>query len=362
MSIIDRIKKAKVSLQAGDLPYIPHPPELGGFTKVFPGRLKGDVTCVTGSTGSAKTSLTKYLIFKAIEWAIKNNKNYHVIWFGLEESKEQFEFTLLSWLLYKESRGKTRYNIEHFEGLGKTVNDADLPYIELMEDTFDKFMSYVSFHDLTLNSFGIYKEVRDFARSRGTFYYKNTPLTLEDLQAQRKWDRYQATDEKEYIEVVVDHISLLTVQKDEKDTREAMTNLLKHLRIHAAKMFKYSVVIVQQQALEMENLDHIKEKYVYASVQGLGNNKELSRDYLNIIGITNINKVGIKIAEVENGSINVSGLQDFQRVIGILKRRYGKANKKYLTYFDGCVGWFHEIDVLNIQKYTEQIKKYETED
>ena len=100
-------------------------------------------------------------------------------------------------------------------------------------------------------------------------------------------------------------------------------------------------------------MDHIKEDQVYASVQGLGDAKTLSRAYLNIIGITNINRYNKKLAYVDEGSISINGLGDYQRVIGILKRRYGKSNKRYLMFFDGCDGWFQHLKKEVLPKYIE---------
>jgi len=90
-------------------------------------------------------------------------------------------------------------------------------------------------------------------------------------------------------------------------------------------------------------------------------NKRIGRDYLNIIGITNLNRYGLKTSKVETGEINISGLGDYQRTIGILKRRYGKANKRFLMFFDGCTGVFKEIEKEHLDKYGQLAKKYDKE-
>lgn len=362
MKIGEKIRKNRVDFLAGVQNYIPHPKELGKFTEYFPGRMKGDITCITGGTSSAKTSLCKFLVFKAIEWAIENKKNYKVKWFGLEESTEQFEYSLLSHLIYKESKGRVRYNIENFEGIGKSVLDEHIEKIESMQEVFDQYMSYIEFDELTANSYGIYKETRDLAISRGKFSYKGNLLNKEQIIAGERWDKYSPDDPNELIEVVIDHLSELHVQENEKSLNDAMTNLMKNLRLRVAKGFNYSVIPIQQQMLEMENLDHVKENFVYASLQGLGDNKTVSRAYLNVIGITNINRYGLRIANTVNGSYDISQLQDFQRVIGILKRRYGTVNRKIGCYFDGCCGYFEQLPPIatpEMSKVVEKIKSYQ---
>lgn len=364
MNILNKIKENFLLFQKGEKNYIPHPKELGKFTQWFAGRLPGDVTCITGGTSSAKTSLTKLFVFKAIEWAIENNKDYHVLWFGLEESEEQFEYSLLSFLIYQKSKGEVRYNIEHFEGLGKSIEEKHLKSIENIMPLFEKYKSYITFYETVSNSWGIYKEIRKFARQRGVFLKDNVPFTEEDFANSLQWNGYKKKNPDELVEVVIDHISELITQRDQKDLAAAMIDLIKNLRMYVAKVFKYSVIVVQQQMFEMENLDHIKEEQVYASLQGLGDSKVIGRAYLNVIGITNVNRYGIRIAKTDTGDININQFQDYQRVIGILKRRYGVVNKKAGLYFDGCSGWFEEIpkdqdkrnEMINkIKKLTEQI-------
>ena len=362
MNLFNKIKENLTNFLQGKESYIPHPKELGEFSKWFPGRMKGDITCVTGGTSSAKTSFIKFLIFKAIEWAIKNNKNYHVLWFGLEESEDQFDYSLLSFLIYQKSGKNVRYNIEHFEGLGKSIKQEHMKSIEDIMPMFEKYKSYVTFYETVANSHGIYKTIRDFARKRGKFFFEGKPLS--DTDEGKQWDKYVPNDPEEFVEVIIDHLGELHVQQDEKDLSDAMTNLVKKLRMYVAKVFKYSIIPAHQQMLEMENLDHIRENQVYASLQGLGDNKRVSRAYLNVIGITNINRYGLQVANTNTGSYNIGQLQDFQRVIGILKRRYGIVHRKTCVYFDGCTGWFEQLPKPGTKEYNdtiEKIKKYISE-
>lgn len=87
----------------------------------------------------------------------------------------------------------------------------------------------------------------------------------------------------------------------------------------------------------------------------------MSRAYLNVIGITNINRYGLRMANTNTGTYDITNLQDFQRVLGILKRRYGTVNKKVACYFDGCTGWFEQLPPSTSNEYKtliEQIKTY----
>lgn len=354
MNIYDRIVQNQKQFSEGKINYIPHPLEMGEFSKIFPGRLRGDYTAITGGTSSMKTTLAKFLIFRAVGWAIKENIDYKVEWFALEESKQQFFYSLLSFLLYKEKG--LRYNVENFEGLGKTVDKKDLPIIQEVIPLFEKYKSYFTVYDTIYNSFGIYKTVRDTASKRGKFFLEEKELAYEEIHT-KGWDKYVSNNPEEYVEIVIDHVGILNPQKDEKDLADAMTNLSKNMRQYVSKFLNYSIIWIQQQMMEMENLDHIKENQIYPSIQGLGDNKRVGRDILNIIGICNPNRFGIRVANTDYGSYNIDELKDYQRVINILKRRYGIVNKKFCLYADGCCGWFDIIPSKGSEEYKKLIEK-----
>lgn len=349
-------------IQGNEWNYVPFP-NIAPFNEWYPGFMRGEYVCITGGTSSSKTQFTKNIfMFTAIEWAIKNNIDYKVIWFGLEESVEEARYSLYSWLLYKASGGSIRYNIEDFECVGKSVNPEHFEILEKVDALFEKFWSYVHFFDMVDNSYGIYIETKRIAVKRGTFYNLKKALTAEEVLGGEKWTDYKPHNPLEYVAVVVDHIGLMEPQKDEKDLAAAMKKCSKNMRFYITKKFNYIGVVVQQQMLEMENLEHIRESQVYASLQGLGDSKVLSRDYKTVLGITNINRYGLKMANTSVGNVPVSELGDYQRVISILKRRFGKTNRRCVTFTDGCVGHFATLPKPKSEDFnllTQKIKEYE---
>ena len=79
-------------------------------------------------------------------------------------------------------------------------------------------------------------------------------------------------------------------------------------------------------------------------------------------GITNINRYGLKMANTSVGNVPVSELGDYQRVISILKRRFGKTNRRCVTFTDGCVGHFGTLPKPKSEEFnllTQKIKEYE---
>ena len=344
-SLLARIKNNHNDYLAGRFNYIPLHKDFGTFAQWYPGTMRGEYVGLTGGTSSAKSQITRCIfLYGAIEWAIRNNINLRVKWFGLEESEDEARYYLLSWLLFKTY--KVRYNIEHFEGIGKTMYPEDLEKVGKIQDTFDKFWSYIDFFDSTYTTSEIHDTVLKGAEERGTFYLEDTPLSA--VNRLTKYTKYVAHDPNEFVIVVGDHFGILEQTPDESDERKSMIRLSKIFRQHFCKRLNYICVGVIQQMAAMEDLEHVKAEQVYASLQGFGDCKVIARDMMTVIGITNINRYGINtaITQQENiglkGKINFGndGIGDFQRVLGILKRRYGVVNKRAALGFDGCVGHF----------------------
>lgn len=356
-----KIKNNKKDFEAGVLNYVPLPAEFKQFAAWYPGTRRGEYVGITGGTSSAKSQITRCIyLFNSIHWAIKNKVNLKVLWFGLEESKDEAKYYLLSWLLYKTYG--IRYNIEHFEAVGKTVKDEHLDHIGQIEKTFNLFWSYIEFHDAEYTTHGIYNTVLEFAGTRGTFYYRG-----EVVKVGEKYDEYRPNDPKEFVIAVFDHLGILE-KTDEGSDRLAMGQMSRYIRQYICKLLNYIGVAVVQQMSEMENLEHIKSDQVYASLQGFGDNKTITRDMMTIIGITSPARYGINTLNTNQthlgnkGSFNVGKLEvgDAYRVLGILKRRFGLVNKRTLLLFDGCVGFFKGVESTDeISEWGEIMRTYE---
>lgn len=360
MTLTERIKKNTQDFKEGRINYLPFP-DLGEFTKSFPGLMRSDVTGIMALPADGKTSLWKKLIVHGgVEWAFKKKKNFHILAFLLEENTSQFDFSLLSHCLYKKHG--LRYNIKDFLAIGKCVNPEHFSLIEDAEKRVNTLKSYMTCDDNTLNSYGIYKAVRDFAWSRGTFYSGDVRLTNPDMIKQGGWTRYEPNDPEEFIVVVVDHLLQLHVQQNQKDISQAIGDLVEDLRAYAAKHFGYSVVFIQHAASSVESSDNRQRQEVIPGITNLARNTEVGRAYLNLISVTNINRTntigpgntGIQIWD----GINVPRLGNHMRVIAITKSRYSEANVNFPLYFDGKVGEFEAIDKKDLNKYYERVKLY----
>lgn len=360
MSLSERILTNQKNVEQGRHNYIPNPPEFGILTEEWPGRLKGDLTCLTAGSSVGKSTMARFMVFRTIDWAIKNNVKYKCLYFALEESVLQFQYALLSYLLYKIY--KIEYNIEHFEAVGRKVDPKHYKYLVELDPIIEQYMSYVIVVDNINNSYGIYKYIRDYAKTVGKFFNKNHEEVTFDLETNdTAWKYYELNPENEdmFIEILIDHLSELSPQTNEKDVANAMENLTRDLRHSVTKRMNFMVIIIHQQMLELENLEHIKSSMIWPSLQGLGDNKRVGRTYLNIIGICNPARYDFKKIKVSSGTFDLEELGFYQRCFNVIKRRYGKVGLKSISGFLGCAGHFTKIDdpddYRNFTDYINQI-------
>lgn len=201
LGLTARITQNHEDYLAGRINYLPFKP-LGKFTELFPGLMRGELTAFTGTPASSKTSLAKKLIIHdGIEWAVNNNKNLHILYFGMEESKSQFLYSLLSHQGFLLSG--IQYNIKDFECIGRTIKKEDIPLIDRAEKRVEKMLPFITYITDTYNSYGIWKKIREFASKRGKFYYKG--VEASSFGEDHSWDTYTPNDPNEFVVVILDH-------------------------------------------------------------------------------------------------------------------------------------------------------------
>lgn len=356
MTLSERIKKNTEDYKSGTINYLPFP-KLGSFTDMFPGLMRGEVTCFTGTPSSGKTSLVKWLIvFNGIKWAIKTGKKLHIIYFGLEESESLFHYSMLSWVLWEKFQ--LRYNVRDFECIGTCVDEKHFGMIEAAEKLVDKMKPYITYYDSIYNPIGMLKAVREYAFNNGTFYHEGKKLEgIEQLS--KGWSTYTSHNPEEFIVPVYDHLAILHAQQGQTE-HQAIADAVEHARAYAAKKFNYSPVFIQHQDNSTEGNENRRNQEVLCTMSGLAKNKEVNRSYLNLIGITNLNRTN----ETGNntGIQNWNGIQiprmgNHSRTINIMKNRYGSLGNETI-FFDGKCCNFETLDIKNLNKYYERVKLY----
>ncbi len=362
MGRLGKIKQNYQDFIDGIINYLPFP-DLGEFTKAFPGLMRGETNCWTGTPASSKTSFLKFLL---IHWGIKIARklglDYKIIWFHLEESDEQFEYSLLSNALYEKSNRRIRKNIRDFEFVGGSVGPEDFDLIEQADKRVSLMLEYIEHHENPYNTTGIYNKIRAFARKRGKFFLNGRQLTDEEVNANSRWDKYVPDNPKEFIVIVLDHILLVNKESNQANVHEAIWDTVEKLRSMCAKQFNYCVNIVQHQDNVSENQESRKNMEVLPTLQGLGKNKEVNRSYLNVIGITDLNRTnangtGSTGVQIWDGGVSVPKMGRFMRVVNIMKNRYGTVDVRESLFSDGKVAHFELLDRKKLDSFYTRVKQ-----
>jgi len=328
--MISKIESQRQSFIDKEFKCIPF--KLDRLNKIVPGIIKGSLDCITANSSVGKTTLAKKLyVYDAIEFAIENNINLQILYFGLEESEEEFDFGLFSYLVYKHTR--IRSNITDFSSFITAYPKENIDKIKQagVEQIFNQYKSYVKFYESVYNSWGIYIEIRNYARSRGTFYNKGVALTDADfIDSNPSYDKYVPNND-EFVTCIIDHVSELMPQRDEANLKMAIDKLVQHMRLYVSKLLKYNVLCIQQQDSSQESVTNKNANYMKPKLQGLGDSKTTGRAYINVFGLFNPIRYEIK----SYGKYDVNSLDKYFRIMNIIKQRYGSVGEEVPLFFDG---------------------------
>lgn len=315
------------------------------LSEYIPGVQQKNYTIVTANSGIGKSKLAKKLyVIDTIDY-IETHPNtdiqVDIKYFCLEESKEQFISSIISYKLNKD------YGIllstKQIQSIMRsyTLEEEVLKKIEGMRQWFAFFESHVEVIDSIRNPYGIYHHVQDFMERNGTWEYKM--MNYKDKKVPVK-DHFTPKNPQHYVIVVIDHISLISVEKGMTGLHDAIGTLSSEYLIRLRDKFNCSIVVVQQQAASQEQKQFTYkgqsiESKLEPSLDGLGDNKKTQRDADEVIGIFAPDRYEIP----KHRGYDIQKLQDNYRSGMILKCRYGASNVRVGLLFNGAVGQFTEL-------------------
>lgn len=367
--VVEGFKKNKKVRESGgyvNIPFLNFP----RISRAIPGVQKARYYGVTGSSKAGKTQLCDALflqepinfimsfIKKGEEPPIKIKIDY----FSLEISREMKIATLISNFLYNLhgiSVDPENLNSQYREYI---LEDDVLEKIEELEKDFEIILEYVEFIDNIRNPWGIYKHMVEQFEAEGKYEYEYQKFRQPDgsYKTNKVIKRYIPDNEDVHRIVIIDHISLFTVEKQSGTLHATMAKWSSTYALSLRDRYKCTVVNVQQQASESEKAqftfkgDMVIEK-LKPTPDGLGNNKEIQRDYDILFGIFPPDKY--KIPEYKGYDISKSslGLRDNYREFLILINRRGSANRNTDLFFDGRINMFKELPPYNDPKYHKYV-------
>lgn len=375
---VDKVKKNSDNIRNDIQNCIPTP-TLSRMQNYIPGILQGVNYIVTANSGVGKTQFSKhYFVYEPFDWIRSNPKTHlslKVLYFALEESKEEFMLGVMCRRLF--DKHKIEMTPLELQALfGDPVDDDIIQKLEEDAEYFADFEDCVEIIDTVDNPTGIYKHVRRYSYENGTHYYKNhktksdvritydeyikmTPRAKGGEQGDWSYSHYVPNDEHEYVIVVVDHFSLLAPEKGADTLHAAMSKMsADYGRKQITKHWKYAFVNVQQQAAETEKQQYTQqgatiESKLEPSLAGLGDNKLTARDAHIVFGVFAPHRYSLS----KHAGYDVKSLQDNYRSLIILKNRIGRSDFKIGMNFRGDINKFHQLPQASqmTQKYYEDV-------
>lgn len=329
LETIIRNRMRRVNGMSNNIPF-PFPK----IEKILPGIEREQIHYVTGGTGTGKTKLTKKLyVFTPIEEALKDdNIDLRIIYFALEESRERFVLSMYSYFLYK------------YYGLDKTVNQllsigkeeltiSEMDLITEITPFIEDILKYIDIVTEVRNPTGIYYRVKSFLDKTGKTSHKMREIDGKEVKVR---DKYTPDHENRYTIIVVDHMSLLSTEKDCPTLHSSMSRMSSTYFLDLRDFYKCTCVGVVQQMAQQESVDHFKYNKIEPSLQGIADNKTITRDANKVFGC-------FLPARYDLGTYRKVKVTNNLFSFSIIKNREGLSNIHLLLDFMGSVGDYSEF-------------------
>ena len=303
---------------------------------------------VTANTKVGKTQITDYLfLYIPFIYAFLNRDKVRlkVFYFTLEMSKEQKYMQFMCFMLFYLSGGKIRIEPKNLRSSNVTKL-LPLEAITILES--DQYKAYFSFFEEIVifvddikNPYGIYKFVREYAQTHGVQHKKMVDFVDEKGEVvSRKEidDYYEPNDPEEYVEVIVDHIALLTPENG-MDLRESICKFSSAYTIPMRNKWHYIPIIVVQQAAAQEGNENQKLGKLKPTLDGYGTAKIISQDADIIIGLFSPFRFALQSYE----GYDITKFRDNIRFMELIAGREGGGGTVCPLFFDGGVNFFAEL-------------------
>lgn len=332
------------------------------FENELAGIEQGKSFLITANSKVGKSQIADWLfLYNTIQQVIDNGLDVRlkIFYFTLEMTAEQKMLSAFSNILYVKEGIRIAPKDLRSTKADRILSEEILEIIKKYEPYFKKIEEVVEFIDDIRNPYGIYKLVRNYALDNGKVIYREINNNGQIIKVE---DHYEPNDPEEYVFVIVDHISLLTVEKNHDNgmpmtLHETIGKLSSDYFVKLRNRFKYIPIAIQQQMSSQESLENKKYNKLKPSLDGLADNKTTQRDFDYIIGL--FSPFRHEIPDYLGYDITV--FKDNIRFLEILGGREGGGGTICPLYFDGAVNYFKELplptDTQAIKHVHEFIKK-----
>ena len=307
-----------------------------GFNRLnrYIGIRKSMYFLVGGLTGSGKTSfIDDAFVLNPFDWFISQKGpkiKLRMIYRSMERSKT---YKLAKWISRKIFLDQgiiipVPKLLGWTEKMTKDEHDLFLMYEDYME-MMDDVITIIGGPE---NPVGIAKELKAHALQNGS---------IEQLDEFNKV--YVPNDENEITIVVIDHIGLLKLTKDQPTKKQAIDKMSDELR-YARDFFGYTPVVVSQFNRDISNPMRIKNGDVEPQLEDFAESSSTQNDADVVLAL--FDPMRYKVADPSGYDLNK--LKDqygakYFRSLRLIKNSYGEDDVRIGLGFMGQIGMFREL-------------------
>lgn len=355
--LLSELYAKRQKILEGGINSIPSP--FKRFSNDLIGIQKSKYYLVTARAKEGKTQFASYyFIFHTLLYAMKHpdKARVKILYFALEETKENVLSRFISYLLYINTEGKIRVSPTELHSLKNEAIPEEILNL-LQEEEYQSALKFfednVIFFDSS-NATGIFMDSEKYAKAHGTIYKNKVQIKSKngELQEIEVFDRYEADDEDEYRIIFVDHVSLLSKERG-YTTKESIDKLSEYCVI-LRNNYHFTPVIIQQQSTESDSIDAIKLNRITPTVSGLSDSKYTQRDANIVLGIFS----PFKFDKKEWKGYDITIMKNSIRFLEILANREGPMGGVVPLFFDGTVCYFNEMPRLDNQEELNKVYNY----
>lgn len=360
--VIADLRERKRTIEKGGINCIPLP--FKRFRTEIPGIEQEQYVVVTAPTKGGKSQFASYVyLYHAIDYAFAHPTqcSVHVIYFALEESQMRIKHRYISHLLYQLDHIRVSPTDLRSTDVDFPLSDGILNLLETprYKERLEFFDRCVQFETEDTNPTGILRVCEEYAKSVGE-YKSVKKKSRGGSQEVEVFQSYIPYDKKHYKIVFIDHIGLVDLERG-MTLKQSMDKLSEYCVKYLRNRYKFTIVAIQQQAMESEGLEAIKQKRMMPSVATLGDTKYTARDANLVIGLFDPSFFGLPTFNkyVIHDSNN-NGLFNYCRFAQLIRGRDGEQGGICPLFFDGAVCHFEELpppDDQNMPQYYAKAKQ-----
>lgn len=317
------------------------------LTKVICNVQKGRYDLWGGGTGTGKSSavLDAYVI-NPIEYMLANDQplKLRVKYYNLEMATMPLMAKLMARRVFEQSEGKYLLSVNKIFGRGNyRLSSEEDRLLGEAQDYFDMLTEYVEFVDGAVSPLFVYKDLMKLANEIGTV----------TKQENGHWD-FTQDDPNLIVVVVIDHVGLITPNKDHGGNKKKAIDDLSEMLIKFRNRCGFSPVVVSQFNRSIEGMDRKSNAHPDPQLSDFKDSGNPAQDADTVVAL--FNPIRHRLSTHNGYDMNTYG--SFYRGLSVLKNRDGIDNVDIAMGFIGAIGKLRELPpVSDLEAQPDLVKK-----